>query len=530
MAENLKSVRNDKPELAPPSIESHGIPAIPTLDDRVTAELVFAVVGPVGSGCTKVTQALKKILSRDYGYDVIEHKLSDFIKESAPLVGLNSEKALSGAERVAHFQNVGNELRKTFGHSYLAAKAIEKIAVQREEQGFKQSQDGTPIPVRLRRLHIVDSLKHPSELRLLRETYGDIFWLFGVFAPEQVRRARLTHQEDHKPEDLDSIMSHDYKEDEKYGQAVRDTFFQSDFFVRNDQSNDEVLNNVLERFVEVLFGYPVQTPTQEEASMYAAHAEATKSACLSRQVGAAIVNSAGELIGLGRNDVPKYQGGLYGIEDGADDHRCYKWEGKRCHNDAKKEKLYTSTLQQLKSIEGLGDVSEKGILDAIKKSDVRGLLEFSRAVHAEMEAIISVARGNKSGLVGSTMYSTTYPCHSCARHILAAGVSKVIYIEPYPKSLATDLHRDAISEVEGEVGKKLVFLQFSGVAPKNVLRLFKPAQARKDADGRLVDFEKESAQPIVRVSLDDYSKHEQLVVAKLAQDEKAHEIKQPALL
>ena len=517
--------------LTPPSIQSSGFTEIPSLSDRVTEELVFAVVGPVGSGCTKVAESLTKILSRDYGYEVFHRKLSDVIKESASLVGEEPNKHLAGALRVDHLQKVGNELRRAFGNSYLAAKAIEVIAEQREIEGFKNAQDGTPVAIRLRRLHIIDSLKHPAELQLLRETYGDIFWLFGVFAPEQVRRSRLTHQEGINPEDLNAIMLHDYKEDEEYGQAVRDTFFQSDFFVRNDQANDEALNKVLERFVEILFGYPVQTPTLEEASMYAGHAEATRSACLSRQVGAVIVNASGEVIGLGRNDVPKYKGGLYGIEDGTNDHRCYKWEGKRCHNDARKEKLYESTLRQIKSVKGVGDASDKDIIAAVRSTDIRGLIEFSRAVHAEMEAIISVARGGKPGLVGSTMYTTTYPCHSCARHILASGISKVVYIEPYPKSLAIELHRDAISEIESEVGNKLVFLQYSGVAPKNVLRLFKPVQPRKGVDGRLIDFNKESAQPIVRVSLDDYSTHEQHVVAKLVQDEKkVQENRQPALL
>jgi deoxycytidylate deaminase len=90
-----------------------------------------------------------------------------------------------------------------------------------------------------------------------------------------------------------------------------------------------------------------------------------------------------------------------------------------------------------------------------------------------MEAIISVGRGGKNGLPGSTLYCTTYPCHSCARHILAAGIKRVVYIEPYPKSLAMTLHYDALSESEEDDKKKLVFLQYSGVAPKHMLRLFK---------------------------------------------------------
>lgn len=39
---------------------------------------------------------------------------------------------------------------------------------------------------------------------------------------------------------------------------------------------------------------------------------------------------------------------------------------------------------------------------------------------------------------------TTFPCHYCARHIVAAGIYEVQYIEPYPKSKALQLHADAI--------------------------------------------------------------------------------------
>jgi deoxycytidylate deaminase len=30
----------------------------------------------------------------------------------------------------------------------------------------------------------------------------------------------------------------------------------------------------------------------------------------------------------------------------------------------------------------------------------------------------------------------SFPCHMCARHIIATGLREVVYIEPYPKSVA----------------------------------------------------------------------------------------------
>lgn len=494
---------------------------IPKLKDRFTQELVIALVGPVGSGCTTAGEALAVELERSYEYKVHHYKLSRFIDDYAHLVGEKTSAAMPASERIRHLQSVGDQLRQAFGPGYLAAKTIEKIAEVRDQFGFEKSEDGSDIPISQRRVHIVDSLKNPSELQLLRDTYGDMFWVFGVFAPESVRRDRLRHAQGLATESLQEIIATDYSEAEKHGQSVRDVFHGADFFVRNDQATEQTLKEALERYLEILFGYPVHTPTTDESSMYAAHAEASKSACLSRQVGAAITNAAGEIIGLGRNDVPRFGGGLYGEENGGGDHRCFKWTGHRCHNDFKKEKLYDQIVQKL--IENhlvTSSALRSEIIKALKQTDVKQLIEYSRAVHAEMDAIVSVARAHKPGLDGGTLYATTFPCHSCARHIVASGIRKVLYIEPYPKSLALDLHRDAVSEDEHESSQKVVFLQYSGVAPRNILALFNAKLTRKGADGKLREFDKRTASPLVAVSLDDFPTHEKYVIAEYAQHER----------
>jgi len=37
-----------------------------------------------------------------------------------------------------------------------------------------------------------------------------------------------------------------------------------------------------------------------------------------------------------------------------------------------------------------------------------------------------------------------FPCHYCEGQIVSGGVDEVQFIEPYPKSLAIDLHDDSI--------------------------------------------------------------------------------------
>lgn len=495
-------------------------PKIPRLNDRLTQELVIALVGPIGSGCTQTGQILDDILSGDYGYEVYRYQLSDFIKNASNLVETNFDD-LRGADLISKSQTAGDLLREKFDDWYLAAKAVEQIALTRGQDGFKSAKSGSPVPIQLRRVHIIDSIKHPKELKLLRDTYGDIFWLVGVFAPLSIREQRLRFQRRLDSEAINTIVQRDYREDGDHGQNVRDVFHQADLFIRNDQDNTSTLTKSLERFLEVLFGSPVHTPTSDESSMYAAYSEAAKSACLSRQVGAAIVSNDGELIGLGRNDVPSFGGGLYKEDHGDDDHRCHAWRSRHCHNDAKKEHLYDQIFDHLSNKELLSkEAKREDVAKAIQATDVKALIEYSRAVHAEMDAITSVARLNKAGILGGTLYSTTFPCHSCARHIVAAGITKVFFIEPYPKSLAIELHSDATSEMEVDEGSKVLFLQYSGIAPKNILNLFKTSRKRKEKGGNLLSFDKKMASPVVAVSLDDYATHEKWVIAELDEHEK----------
>src|SRR5262249_40911967 len=92
-------------------------------------------------------------------------------------------------------------------------------------------------------------------------------------------------------------------------------------------------------------------------------------------------------------------------------------------------------------------------------------------------------------------YATTFPCHECARHIVAAGIRKVVYIEPYPKSLVPELYPDSIVLERAESGHGLVlFRPFVGIAPLKYLQLFQ-APKRKLDDGSVIVWNKTQAIP-----------------------------------
>jgi hypothetical protein len=100
-----------------------------------------------------------------------------------------------------------------------------------------------------------------------------------------------------------------------------------------------------------------------------------------------------------------------------------------------------------------------------------------------MDALLTCARSGVSP-VGGVLYTTTFPCHNCTRHIIAAGIERVIYIEPYAKSRAEELHNDAIvieektRDVAKGIRRKVPFTPFVGVGPRKYFDLFSLSLSR----------------------------------------------------
>jgi len=456
-----------------------------------------------------------KTLKDDFSYDPHYIKISDIIKDHSSEVNVVLPPDLSPSERIDRYQNAGNKLRERKG-SYLADRAIERInAVRRQKKGVLEQENAPDIPLQKRLAYVVDSLKNPEEVKRFRQIYGDLFWHITVFAPDEVREKRLISNAVEEKA-VRHIMRTDEQEGEKTGQQVSKTAHLADYFIRN---HTDVLDNIkpsVRRFLDTIFGTQLYTPTLDETGMMKAAAAAVRSACMSRQVGAAIYNSEYELIGVGCNDVPKPFGGLYSSDlPDAEDKRCYRWGGKHCHNDAGKQELAKKITKSVLDA-GVDETRYSDVYTKVANSDSKNLIEFSRSVHAEMEAIVSVARTGKGTTVGSTLYTTTFPCHSCARHIVAAGIARVVFIEPYSKSLALDLHNDAITVTDEAA--KVKFVQYAGFAPRSSLRVFSSVgRERKTDTGKFVEISRRDASPLFPHPLDSYMSSEELVIQELAE-------------
>lgn len=461
------------------------------------SEIVIGLVAAVGTNKTNAINAIQNRLDA-FGYNVILIKLSKLLRElNDNCIDENIPESSDEYDRLLNYMNAGNALReKSSDNSILALAASSKIFLDRQKQSNGEQQP--------RVAYIIDSLKHPDEVVMLREIYPQGFYLLGIYSNQKRRLNYLVESKEITKDDADKLICKDENEPIPYGQKTQDTFHLSDFFVREDGNCDQLQNSVY-RFLDLLFGHPFTTPTRDEFSMFIAFTSALRSADLSRQVGASISRN-GEILATGANDCPRFGGGLYSPEwhpelkkyQDQEDGRDYK-KGFDA-NKHEKDKIISQICKDILKEFSDSEHDEQKLKEILSSSPLNDITEYGRVVHAEMDAILTCAR-NEISARDADLFCTTFPCHNCAKHIIAAGIKRVVYIEPYPKSKALNLHADSITEgfSDDTPDTKLNFEPFVGVGPRRFFDLFSMELGsgykvkRKDKSGKVLDWKRKTA-------------------------------------
>jgi len=504
--------------------------SIKMISARQSNELIIGFCGAIGSGVKSVRLAFESNLKK-MDYEIHHIHLSSLMSE----IDNDSKNTFANSyERYIFRQEQGNRLRQKFNSQIMAEAAISEITKIKQKVKIKNGNENDESKFTGRHAYFIDQLKNPQEVELLRLVYQNNFYLVGVLRNESERKRNL-RDETIIPKDIDDLIHRDRKSGGGTGQQTEKTILDADFFIRNNHSHVSYLDSKINRFVNLIHGKNGVSPSFHEKGMFNAYSASLQSACLSRQVGAAILDESGSIISTGRNDVPKAGGGLYTYEDAEHDYRCIH-KGGKCYNDFHKNKIKDGITAELKK--NLSEFMDKSkfpdfidertfdfisqkllsqpIIDKItndifNETAISDLIEYSRAIHAEMDAITSLARSGDASTKNKIMFTTTYPCHNCARHIVASGIKEVYYIQPYEKSLALDLHDDAINDSNTHNESKLSFIQFDGVSPRRYHKFFFATAERKNANGIAVPYATKYSNHVDIQLLDSYQEIEDKV-------------------
>lgn len=512
-------------------------------------ELVIGIAGPIGIDIEAICEEVEAALS-EVDYEAIQVRVTDEM-QAVPAPGV----AAGGADafhQMMYKMDYANQLcADSDDPAFLMRLAMRAIGVKREELLAAQEevartklvgpvapQEEDEGAVLTSTAFVIRQLKRPEEVSLLRRVYGKQFILISGYGSVEARRGRLIERikdsstPSTKDEDLlyrtTKLINRDADEgQDDHVQHLRDTFHLADVFI--DGINRVPMEQGLKRFFKAFFGRADIGPTRAEYGMYAAKAASLRSVDLSRQVGAAAFSPNGELIAQGCNEVPKAFGGTY-------------WEGEEPDfrdvklgydpNDALKKEVLRDLFESLSKGGLLPSVDEeeatsdhfvdtllgrgkkpKGAkhFGALKHSQINALTEYGRVVHAEMNVVTDAARLGKP-LKDSILFVTTFPCHNCTKHLLASGIRRVIFMEPYPKSRAKQLHDNEI-ELEKPSETKLSFVPFLGISPFRYRDIFE--KSSRKANGKAKRWIEDVPKPMLDVSGPTYIDNERFEVSKL---------------
>lgn len=450
------------------------------------SELVIGLAGAVGTDLTIVTKLLDERLSRA-GYRVVHvHIANDVIERIVPKKSIRvptTDKGTRNFERTSIKMTCGTlARRRSKDDAILALGAASIILDHRLKVG-----NGKPLLAR-RHAYIIKSLKHPDEVLQLRHLYHQSFYLIGVHSGKIDQKDFLVETKGMTAEEAEALIERDRQEDvKKHGQRLVDTFHMSDFFVRLGEKPKELRDKIW-LFLSLLFANPHCTPEFEEYAMFLAFAASLRSTALARQVGAVIARNK-EVLSTGANDLPLSGGGLQWAESLDDQATQASEESNRVpdreidQNTALKQELLDDIVASCAK-RGLRKWTTK-IRNTLQASRITEITEYGREVHAEMEAILCCVR-NGISTRGAELYTTTFPCHNCIKHIVAAGITRVVFVEPYLKSKAIHLYGYAIAlsgeKQDGQKGKVPID-PYVGVGPRRFFDLY----SMRHGSGRMLD-------------------------------------------
>jgi cytidine deaminase len=366
-------------------------------------ELVFGLIGAVGTDSDKILDALDRAL-KQVRYKLITIRVIDGLRQLEKWRNIATEPL--DARYTSHM-NAGNEFRELLDRGdALALIGAASIAKERSKITEATSK---PAP---RTAYVLRSLKRPEEVSTLRNIYGQNFFILAAYSPKSKRSHRLaTNIAESRRTAIslgiettaNELIERDEAEiQNRFGQNIREAFPSSDFFVDADSSK---LPQQITRIVELIFGNTFHTPTRDEFGMFHAWADSLRSASLGRQVGAAICTKAGDLLATGCNEVPKAHGGLYWSDDDPDERDHNLGEDS---NDVIKNEILADVLCRMK--EGRWLNKEKS------RKSVNKLLD---------EALADTSLRLKPPLNGFRIFSCSRP---------AATASPNLLLSPSPSS------------------------------------------------------------------------------------------------
>ena len=381
-----------------------------------------------------------KQLSNEYNLiKTISELHSSFRKIASQYSCKTGGKGITANAYSCLWQNMGNIIRQNGDVRNSKADSKNMFHLARRANDFiKAIRNQNKKPTRRHTLICIDAFRNPYEAQYFQDRYS-AFYLISINTEDSERRRRLGNLTNEQIMSLDTLEYPDkIKGKEKFtNQNIAACIELSDIHVYNPRSSTNEKFYLTEQLVKyiMLIKHPgLITPTHIERCMQIAYNAKLNSGCLSRQVGAVITDDNFSVRAVGWNEVPEGQVpcSLRNVEDlcknkDYDTFSAFEVE------DEEFSKEISAVYEASKKADNLnGRCYQYCFKDIYTKVTHEKNQVHTRALHAEENAFLQLAKYGGMGIKGGNLFTTASPCELCSKKAYQLGIKNIYYIDPYP--------------------------------------------------------------------------------------------------
>ena len=333
---------------------------------------------------------------------------------------------------------------------------------------------------------VIDAIRNPYEAIFFQQRYSS-FYLISINTPNKERINHLKESHKFSDEQIKNLDTKEYPKkltgnDIYISQNIQKCIEISDIHLNNpsrSRHNLDELSSQLNWYISLIFHPGLVSPTQMERCMQIAYSAKLSSGCISRQVGAVVTDQNYSIKSVGWNSVP---------------------EGQTPCNLRTVKDIINNTFE--KTVYSKYEIEDKNFKDLISESfsksinhknllgrpisycfkDIQNKLEgeknqvHTRSLHAEENAFLQMAKYGGPAIENGILFSTASPCELCSKKAYQLGMTKAIYVDPYPGISEEHVLGNGIKEIElvlyrGAIGKTYHKLYQSLLSYKDELQI-----------------------------------------------------------
>lgn len=331
---------------------------------------------------------------------------------------------------------------------------------------------------------VIDSLKNPFEIVYFKERYS-AYYTFSVHAKDETIYERFPdkdeikaiHQkelnQDNTNKQKDSLDS----EKDFNSQNIIECIQRSDIYIDNNDDKTNTLYTQVFKYLSLIVHPGLITPTKDEMIMQLALNAKFNSGCISRQVGAVVLNKYDSVRAIGWNEVPEGQipcllrshNELLNNPSSLD-YSSYEKDKLR-KTDAFKY-IFAKHENQYKESTALGLNDSFCFKQVQNEIDGQKNQVYTRSLHAEENAFLQASKYGNTEIIGGQLFTTASPCFLCAKKAYQLGIKRIVYIEAYP-----DISREQVFEIGIHT---IEMVHFRGAIGLAYQKLYEPIFSYKD--------------------------------------------------